>query len=67
MTGTITYRVPGISCEHCKHALTEELAAVAGVESVDVDLDGKLVVVRGRELDDARLRGAIGEAGYEAA
>jgi copper chaperone CopZ len=34
---------------------------------VDVDLDTKLVVVRGDGLDDAALRGAIAEAGYEAA
>jgi copper chaperone len=40
---------------------------VAGVESVDVDLDTKLVTVRGSNLDDAALRGAIEEAGYEAA
>jgi copper chaperone CopZ len=34
---------------------------------VDVDLDSKLVTVRGHELDDMALRAAIEEAGYEAA
>ena len=34
---------------------------------VDVDLETKLVSVSGRELDDAALRSAIAEAGYEAA
>ena len=63
----ITYRVPGMSCGHCKQAVSEELRAVNGVGSVDVDLETKLVVVNGSELDDARLRGAIEEAGYEAA
>jgi copper chaperone CopZ len=62
-----TYRVPGMSCAHCERAVSEELSAVAGVESVTVDLDSKLVVVRGRGLDDATLRAAIEEAGYEAA
>ena len=41
--------------------------AVAGVESVDVDLERKLVVVRGDDVDDAAVRAAIDEAGYEAA
>ena len=63
----ITYSVPGMSCGHCKHAVSSELAEVSGVESVDVDLATKLVTVRGADLDDAALRAAIEEAGYEAA
>ncbi len=63
----ITYTVPDMSCGHCKQAVSSELAQVAGVESVDVDLETKLVTVRGADLDDAALRGAIEEAGYEAA
>jgi copper chaperone CopZ len=65
--GELTYTVPGMSCAHCERAVSEELSAVDGVESVAVDLETKLVVVRGRELDDAALRAAIEEAGYEAA
>jgi copper chaperone len=62
----LRYRVPGISCAHCEAALGDEVGAVAGVERVEVDLETKLVVVHGSELDDARLRAAIVEAGYEA-
>ena len=61
-----TYRVAGMSCGHCEQAVSTELQAVEGVEAVDVDLETKLVTVRGRDLDDAALRAAIGEAGYEA-
>ena len=67
MTQTRTYTVSGMSCAHCKAAVTEEVSSVAGVESVDVDLEKKLVVVRGTSLDDTALRAAIYEAGYEAA
>ena len=63
----ITYSVPGMSCAHCKQAVSSELHDVPGVESVDVDLDTNLVTVRGRELNDAALRAAIEEAGDEAA
>ena len=62
-----TYTVPDMSCSHCTHAVSAQLSQVAGVDSVDVDLDSKLVTVRGDELDDAALRAAIVEAGYEAA
>jgi copper chaperone CopZ len=64
---TREYTVPGIHCSHCQAAVTEEVTAVVGVESVVVDLDAKRVVVRGVELDDAAIRAAIEEAGYEAA
>ena len=63
----LTYTVPGMHCAHCGHAVESELRQVAGVESVGVDLDAKLVVVRGEGLDDSALRAAIEEAGYEAA
>ena len=67
MTEQITYSVPGMSCDHCKRAVSEELSVVSGVESVEVDLETKLVAVSGERLDDAALRAAIDEAGYEAA
>jgi copper chaperone len=63
----MTYTVPGMHCRHCERAVKEEIGAVAGVESVDVDLETKLVSVRGDGLADSRLRAAIVEAGYEAA
>jgi copper chaperone len=63
----IVYSVPDMSCGHCKAAVSSALQELHGVESVDVDLDTKLVTVRGHVLDDAALRAAIEEAGYEAA
>ena len=64
---TLTYQVPGMHCPHCEAAVREELASIAGVELIDVDLAAKIVTVRGRVLDDGALRAAIDEAGYEAA
>jgi copper chaperone len=63
----LSYVVPGMSCSHCKAAITEEVTNLAGVAAVDVDLDSKRVTVRGSALDDTSIREAIGEAGYEAA
>jgi copper chaperone len=63
---TLTYTVPAMHCGHCERAVKEEVGAVSGVASVDVDLDTKLVTVRGDGLDDAALRAAIDEAGYTA-
>lgn len=62
----ITYTVPDMSCGHCTTAVKSQLALVPGVREVAVDLDTKRVVVRGEDLDDAGLKAAIAEAGYEA-
>lgn len=64
--GRSAYHVPGMHCDHCEAAVTKELSAVDAVERVDIDLDAKLVVVSGERLEDAMLRAAIEEAGYEA-
>ena len=66
MDQTITYTVPGMSCAHCERAVSQELSTVAGVNEVEVDLGTKLVRVSGQVLDDAALRAAIEDAGYEA-
>ena len=63
----LTYSVPGMSCGHCVAALTSEVEKVAGVSSVDVDLNTMRVAVAGAELDDAAVRAAIDEAGYDVA
>lgn len=67
MGETKSYSVPGIHCGHCAAAIKGELSGVEGVEAVDVDLDSKVVTIRGRGLSDEALREAIDEAGYEAA
>ncbi len=63
----ITYNVPAIHCTHCVQSIREEVSEVAGVDEIDVDPDAKRVTIRGDQLDDAPLRSAIAEAGYDVA
>jgi copper chaperone len=67
MSETTKYSVPAMHCGHCERAVKEEVSGVAGVTTVDVDLETKLVTVTGSSFDDASVRAAIEEAGYEAA
>jgi copper chaperone len=67
MSETLTYTVPAIHCGHCAASIKDEVVNVEGVEAVDVDLDAKVVTIRGEALSDEALREAIEEAGYEAA
>ena len=61
-----TYSVPGVSCAHCRTAITGEVSKVDGVTAVDVDLTAKRVTVAGT-FDDASVRAAIDDAGYDIA
>ena len=63
----LTYTVPGMSCEHCRAAITGEVSRVSGVAAVEVDLESKRVVVRGEAVSDDAVRAAIDEAGYDVA
>lgn len=66
MSQEMTYSVPEISSGHCRAAIEAEVGALAGVGTVDVDLDGQRVVVAGDSLDGEAIRKAIYDAGYEA-
>jgi copper chaperone CopZ len=59
------YVVDGMTCGHCSATITEEVQRVPGVSGVEVDLDGGTVTVRGADTDDAAIRAAIDEAGYQ--
>jgi copper ion binding protein len=65
---TTTYRVQGMTCDHCVRAITEEVGAVPGVTGVRVDLtDGSVAVASDRPVDRTRLAEAVAEAGYQLA
>ncbi|GAA3738526.1 copper ion binding protein [Spinactinospora alkalitolerans] len=60
------YSVEGMTCGHCVGSVREEVGGIAGVESVDVDLaTGAVTVTSAAPIDDALVRGAVEEAGYE--
>jgi copper ion binding protein len=57
--------IEGMSCSHCVTHVKEALESVAGVSKVDVNLRKKQAVVEGSTLDDAAMKSAVAEAGYE--
>lgn len=63
----ISYAVPGVSCEHCRVAITNEVGTLGGISAVVVDLEARTVTVSGSALDDAAIRNAIDDAGYDVA
>ncbi|MFE5545543.1 heavy-metal-associated domain-containing protein [Streptomyces sp. NPDC056534] len=63
---TTVYAVSGMTCGHCRTAITKSVGALDGVISVEVDITGGLVTVTtGGEPDDAAITAAVDDAGYE--
>ncbi|MDA0299970.1 MAG: heavy metal-associated domain-containing protein [Actinobacteria bacterium] len=56
-----------MTCGHCEAAIQKEVSAVAGVSSVLVDLEAKLVIVSGSGIDHGAVIAAIDEAGFAVA
>ena len=65
---TTVYSVTGMTCGHCEKAVGEAVSALDGVTGVSVDVaTGLVTVVSEDEPDDALVREAVDEAGYELA
>jgi copper chaperone len=63
-----TYTVTGMTCGHCVTSVTEEITAINGVTDVAVDLPtGAVTVTSNEPVDEARVRAAVEEAGYQLA
>ena len=54
-----------MTCGHCVAAVTEEVSAIEGVESVEVDLEtGAVVVTAATDPTREQMAAAVDEAGY---
>ncbi len=68
MSQTSTYSVTGMTCGHCVSSVTEEVRVIPGVESVGVVLEtGAVSITSAGPIDDAAVRSAVEDAGYQLA
>ncbi|GAA1687420.1 heavy-metal-associated domain-containing protein [Microbacterium sediminicola] len=64
---TFTYQVTGMTCGHCERSVREEVSQIPGVEVLDVSATNGTLSLSADSVDDAAVREAVNEAGYEAA
>jgi copper chaperone len=64
----ITFKVTGMSCNHCVKAIKESVGGLAGVEEVEVDLESGEVQVGfdSEKVAATAIKEEIEEQGYEA-
>lgn len=67
-TVSTTVSVSGMTCAHCVSSVSEELESLAGVETVDVDLNSggisTVTITSTGDLSSAEIGEAVAEAGY---
>jgi copper chaperone len=61
-----SFKVPDVSCEHCKSAIEGALRPLGGVRSAQVDVDGKTTTVDYDEnvIDRSAIEAVIEKEGY---
>jgi len=60
-----TVHVAGMSCDHCIHAVTEEISKIPGVIGVDIDLHaGEISFVKIALDSETDIAAAVDEPGY---
>jgi copper chaperone CopZ len=66
---SVELTAPDISCDHCRHHIEEEMAAMEGLVRVSVTVPDRSVLVEYDEgrLDLARIRDRMAEIGYPVA
>ncbi len=60
-------RVDGLSCPFCAYGIEKKLKKTEGVESVDIDLERGVVVVKTREgvkLSEQQMKRLVKDAGF---
>jgi copper chaperone len=63
---TQTFSVQGMTCGHCVQAVTDEIQQIDGVTGVEVVLEtGSVTVASDTGVEEADVRAAVDEAGYE--
>jgi copper chaperone CopZ len=63
--GATTFQVTGMTCDHCQHAVTEEISRIPGIQVIAVDLaSGSVTVTATQPVDRVDVAQAVDEAGY---
>ena len=62
----LNYNIPTVSCGHCKATIEHEIGKLAGVASVDVDVDSKQAIIKldPPPVTKAKIEALLAEIGY---
>jgi uncharacterized protein len=60
-----TVKVSGMTCNHCKTNVHNNLSAIAGIENIEIDLESGKVKMTGEDIDLEKVKSKVESIGYE--
>jgi uncharacterized membrane protein YraQ (UPF0718 family)/copper chaperone CopZ len=58
-------KVDGMTCNHCKMNVENNLKALEGIENIEVDLASSKVLIKGEDIDLNQIKETVEGIGYE--
>jgi len=60
-----TVKVSGMTCNHCKTNVQNNLSSIEGIENIEIDLDSGKVKMTGDDIDLSAVKSKVESIGYE--
>lgn len=60
-----TVKVSGMTCNHCKANVHNNLSAIAGIENIEIDLESGKVKMTGEDIDLEVVKSKVESIGYQ--
>ncbi len=60
-----TIKVSGMTCNHCKANVENNLASIAGIENIEIDLESGKVKLTGEEINLDKVKEKVEGIGYQ--
>lgn len=60
-----TVKVSGMTCNHCKANVHNNLSAIAGIENIEIDLESGKVKMTGEDIDLEEVKSKVESIGYQ--
>ncbi|MCK4699391.1 MAG: heavy-metal-associated domain-containing protein, partial [Bacteroidales bacterium] len=61
----ITIKIEGMTCNHCKESVENNLNSIYGIEQVNVDLANSSAAIKGENIDMEKIKSCINSLGYK--
>ena len=60
-----TVKVSGMTCNHCKANVENNLSAIEGIENIEIDLESGKVKMTGEDIDLGAVKNKVESIGYQ--
>ena len=60
-----TVKVSGMTCNHCKANVENNLSAIEGIKNIEIDLESGKVKMTGEDIDLGAVKNKVESIGYQ--